>query len=49
MVFSLFEKYKPEQKVQLKNPTKVVIGSGLLRLVYEILPRTVLCKYSYFL
>ena len=28
MVFSLFEKYKPEQKVQLKNPNKVVIGSG---------------------
>ena len=28
MVFSLFERYKPEQKVQLKNPNKVVIGSG---------------------
>lgn len=28
MVFSLFEKYKPGQKVQLKNPNKVVIGSG---------------------
>ena len=23
MVFSLFEKYKPEQKVQLKNPNPV--------------------------
>ena len=28
MVFSLFEKYKPGQKVQLKNSNKVVIGSG---------------------
>lgn len=28
MIFSLFERYKPEQKVQLKNPNKVVIGSG---------------------
>ena len=28
MVFSLFERYKPESKVQLKNPNKVVIGSG---------------------
>lgn len=28
MFFSLFERYKPEQKVQLKNPNKVVIGSG---------------------
>ena len=28
MVFSLFEKYKPEQKVQLKKPNEVVIGSG---------------------
>lgn len=28
MVFSLFENQKPEHKVQLKNPNKVVIGSG---------------------
>ena len=28
MVFSLFERNKPEPKVQLKNPNKVVIGSG---------------------
>ena len=28
MVFSLFERQKPEHTVQLKNPTKVVIGSG---------------------
>lgn len=28
MVFSLFESQKPEHKVQLKNPNKVVIGSG---------------------
>lgn len=28
MVFSLFERQKPEHKVQLKNPNKVVIGSG---------------------
>jgi hypothetical protein len=28
MVFSLFERYKPEHTVQLKNPNKVVIGSG---------------------
>ena len=27
-MFSLFESYKPGQKVQLKNPNKVVIGSG---------------------
>lgn len=27
MVFSLFERYKPEHMVQLKNPNKVVIGS----------------------
>ena len=26
-MFSLFESYKPGQKVQLKNPNKVVIGS----------------------
>lgn len=28
MVFSLFERQKPEHTVQLKNPNKVVIGSG---------------------
>ena len=28
MVFSLFERYKPEHTVQLKNANKVVIGSG---------------------
>jgi hypothetical protein len=28
MIFSLFERQKPEHKVQLKNPNKVVIGSG---------------------
>jgi hypothetical protein len=28
MVFSLFERNKPEPKVQLKNANKVVIGSG---------------------
>lgn len=28
MIFSLFEGQKPEHKVQLKNPNKVVIGSG---------------------
>jgi hypothetical protein len=28
MVFSLFERQKLEHKVQLKNPNKVVIGSG---------------------
>jgi hypothetical protein len=28
MVFSLFERQKTEPKVQLKNPNKVVIGSG---------------------
>lgn len=28
MIFSLFENQKPEHKVQLKNPNKVVIGSG---------------------
>ena len=28
MIFSLFEEQKPEHKVQLKNPNKVVIGSG---------------------
>lgn len=27
-MFSLFESYKPGQKVQLKNPNNVVIGSG---------------------
>ncbi len=27
MVFSLFERQKPEHKVQLKNCNKVVIGS----------------------
>lgn len=27
MIFSLFERQKPEHKVQLKNCTKVVIGS----------------------
>lgn len=28
MIFSLFEEPKTEHKVQLKNPNKVVIGSG---------------------
>jgi hypothetical protein len=28
MIFSLFERQKPEHNVQLKNPNKVVIGSG---------------------
>ena len=28
MIFSLFERQKPEHKVQLKNPNRVVIGSG---------------------
>ena len=28
MIFSLFDTVKPEHKIQLKNPNKVVIGSG---------------------
>lgn len=37
MVFSLFERHKPEHTVQLKNCDKVVIGSGTdLELAFQI-------------
>lgn len=37
MVFSIFESKKPEHKVQLKNPNKVVIGSGTdIELAFQI-------------
>lgn len=46
-MFSLFESYKPGQKVQLKNPNNVVIGSGTdLERAFQIGNNMNMLKYN---